>query len=276
MKPMRARILGLMMLSIFCYSAMAQQADTAVRSQDRISEQANRQIAAAAAASVPMTQVPAHLETKLDTRKSKVGDAVVAKTTKAVKTAQGIKIPKGSKLLGTVTKVQAQTPEQEQSLLTIRFDRVQLHNGQQISIRTMIDNVYRPALPMPLDKRVGNSATQNQVVGPIGGAGMSGRRVGEGEGPETVAIVAPRMEHHAWSTARSAKEEKKSVLGNSEWATAASGPQGLLWTDHVASFPGILLSGAASSRDSTTLSATDRNIHLDCGTQLLLSIAVQP
>ena len=54
-----------------------------------------------------MSSVSGELEGKLDSKTAKVGDRVVLKTTEKVQTSDGTVIPRGSRLVGHVTQVQA-------------------------------------------------------------------------------------------------------------------------------------------------------------------------
>ena len=51
------------------------------------------------------------LDGKLDSKTAKVGDRVVLKTMDKVQTSDGTVIPRGSRLVGHVTEVQAYDPE---------------------------------------------------------------------------------------------------------------------------------------------------------------------
>lgn len=308
MKPIRAQILGMIAVSTLCLPAMAQQAgasagaDASVNSsgnmqhgsaqqQSNVSAGANVQASnsnasasgnGSSATSVAMTPIPAQLLTRLDSKKAKAGDVVEAKTTKTVKTAQGVVIPKGSKLLGTVTEAQAQTKGQEKSMLAVRFDRVQMHNGQQIMVHSVIDNVYKPAR-LNTDGNMGGGGMMGAgPVGPVGG-GMAGARGGLGGGGlvggavggvgNTVGRAGSGINSMAESTGSRVGETATGVTNHVGGTVSGAAQDGTSLTAHAASYPGIMLSGAASSNTTSTLTATGRNIHLDTGTQLLMSVA---
>jgi hypothetical protein len=88
---------------------------------------------APAAPAAPTLQ--AKFAVNLNTRSAKVGDAVSAKTTRDLKLAD-LDIPKGSKIVGTVSAVQ---PRQSgDSALGIKFDHVELKNNSILKVRGLI------------------------------------------------------------------------------------------------------------------------------------------
>jgi hypothetical protein len=236
-----------------------------------------------------MSQVPAELTTKLDSKTAKAGDAVEAKTTKTVKTAQGVVIPKGSKLLGTVTEAKAHQKGQSQSMLALTFDRVQLRNGQEMMLHSTIDNLSNSnAL------RASEDADEMMSPGPIGGGGSAGGGLVGGGGLGGGGLVGGavggaggalgRTGSELGSVGRSAGGEiggaahgaanglggAANGLNGSVRGAAQEGTSGAV---HATSLPGVMLSNSASGAASGTLSETGRNIRLDSGTQMLLSVA---
>ena len=73
----------------------------------------------------------AQLDKSVDVKKVKVGDPVVAKIEQPVLSRGKIVAPKGSKIMGHVTQVQARSKQQAESQLGILFDEVVLKNGSQ-------------------------------------------------------------------------------------------------------------------------------------------------
>ena len=88
-----------------------------------------------------MRQVSGQLEGKLDSKTAKAGDEVVLKTSQKFKTAEGVVIPKGSRLVGHVTEVQAHSKQQAESHMGLEFDRVELRGGQSMAIHSMIESI---------------------------------------------------------------------------------------------------------------------------------------
>jgi hypothetical protein len=71
------------------------------------------------------TVVNAALMNSVDVRKSKVGDEVILKTTKAIKTNGETTVAKGATLVGRITEIQQRTKENAQSRITMLFERIE-------------------------------------------------------------------------------------------------------------------------------------------------------
>lgn len=69
------------------------------------------------------------------------GDQVFAKTTENVKSNGRVVIPKGSRILGHVTQVQAAGKGQSSSQVGVAFDHAILRNGQQIPMKASIQAI---------------------------------------------------------------------------------------------------------------------------------------
>ncbi len=76
-----------------------------------------------------MTSVTGELENKLDTKSAKVGDRVALKTTDKVQVSDGTIIPRGSRLIGHISELQAHNGDRAIAQMGIVFDRVELKNG---------------------------------------------------------------------------------------------------------------------------------------------------
>src|ERR1700722_16857489 len=88
-----------------------------------------------------MSPVTGELDGKLDSKTARGGDRVVLKTMDKVQTSDGTVIPRGSRLVGHVTEVQAYDPVNGTARIAIAFDHAQLKNGQNIAIYTLIGGV---------------------------------------------------------------------------------------------------------------------------------------
>ena len=93
------------------------------------------------AAPIQLAPVKGELVGKLDSTSAKTGDSVVVKTRDDVKTADGTDIPKGSKLVGHVTGVQARGEGKENAQIAIKFDHAELKSGQSLPIESVIESV---------------------------------------------------------------------------------------------------------------------------------------
>ena len=96
---------------------------------------ANAQTGQTAASAV---SVPAELNKKIDVKKVKVGHEVSATITADTKLPDGTQLPKGTKLVGTVTEVPGKA---NTGHLTFDFDRAVLHSGQSVLVHTTLTSV---------------------------------------------------------------------------------------------------------------------------------------
>ncbi len=71
------------------------------------------------------TRLEAQLQNSLDVRKAKVGDEVVLKTSKAIKSGGRIVVDKGARLIGHVTEVEQKTKANGESRIGLVFDRLE-------------------------------------------------------------------------------------------------------------------------------------------------------
>jgi hypothetical protein len=282
---------------------MAQQADatarqsaqaTAAGSQVSDSAQAGASAGDTASAGTEMRPVSGELVGKLDSKSAKAGDRVVVKTTETTKTADGTTIPKGSRLVGEVTDVQAHGSGSADSHVGIRFYRAELKGGQDLAIHSEIQSVSRPA------GAVESASMEDEgSFGGVGGGARGGARVGGGglAGGSRMAVsetttgtasraAASTSEHVGAATegaghaAEGAGHATVHAAGNATSnATAgkahAGGSAAEGATAHATGVPGVMLRGreSASGSASGTLSASKKNVHLDSGTQMVLGVS---
>ncbi len=92
------------------------------------------------------TTVHAVLETKLDARSAKVGDSVKARASRALKSGETVLLPRGSKLLGRVSMVQAgaDASAHGESRLGVSFDRAVLPDGTELAVDLAIQAIAAP------------------------------------------------------------------------------------------------------------------------------------
>src|SRR5262249_31836951 len=84
------------------------------------------------------TAINASLSAPVDSKKAKEGDAVTAHTTEAVKAQGKTVLPKGSKLVGHVTRASARGKGDAESALGIAFDKAVLKNGEEMALNGSI------------------------------------------------------------------------------------------------------------------------------------------
>lgn len=237
----------------------------------------------AGSGAVEMRPVTGELEGKLDSKSAKAGDEVVLKTSEKVKTADGTVIPKGSRLVGHVTEVQAHAKGQAGSRIGLAFDRVELKGGQSLAIHSMIESIQPNASAMAADSMDSEEAFSGPAGGGsgIGGGAMSGGRVGGGGllgGTANGAAAATgRVGSDLGSTAGGAVRATGD-MGADATGSLAHGVSGAAQGagslgPHATGIQGVMLNGEAAGSASGMLSAAKKNIHLDSGTQMVLGIA---
>ncbi len=263
---------------------------------------ATAQAGQASASTVQATSVSAELSKKLDSKDAKVGDEVVAKTTAEARLADGTKLPKGSRLVGHVTDVQAKSHDNHDSHLAFAFDHAVMKDGQQVPIQAMMRSISAPA---PL---AASSGTDDMMA--AGGGGPMARG-GGGGGGVGLANVASGTVRGATGIAAGTSAAAAGGLNNATsgidgtangtlGSTANVGANGAAMNDAagangrlvgpvlpVGNLSGVTFStvhmsadapqngvnGAAGASLATMLSGHDKNVSLDSGSQMMLSLA---
>ena len=123
-----------------------------------------------------MTSVDTELTGKLDSKNAAVGQQVTAKISQTATLADGTMLPKGTRLVGRVTQVQAESRDQPYAALAISFDRAELKNGQSVALRSEIRMVAPPASTVATSSASLMGA--DQATGMPGAGGMGSRRHG--------------------------------------------------------------------------------------------------
>jgi hypothetical protein len=229
-----------------------------------------------------MSVVTGELEGKLDSKTAKVGDRVVLKTAEKVQTSDGTVIPRGSRLVGHVTEVQAYDLEIGFARIAVAFDHAELKNGQSIAVYTLIRGVSTsiPALT------VGQEDQDSMMGMPVPAAAMAnGTRLG-GPGYYSTApgyatsqvdrvsdaAVAERKREEAnqGSTPGSTGSTTTQGGGGSNTATGAHGVAAARAVPHPTNIRGVMLAGNSTS--SGVLLNLVKDIQLESGTQIQLGV----
>ncbi len=88
---------------------------------------------------------PVKVTKTLDSSKLKDGDTVELETSGGFKLPDGTLVPKGSKLFGHVTTTKARSKGDSESQLAIVFDKLNVANGKQLSVKGVVQAVFPPA-----------------------------------------------------------------------------------------------------------------------------------
>jgi hypothetical protein len=225
------------------------------------------------------TKIDATLANSLDAKKNKPGDRVEARTAQDVKQDGKVVLKKGARLVGHVTEAQARSKEQAQSQLGIVFDHVLTNNGQEIPLNASIQALA--AARSSVDAAPGS----DDLMAPGGGMGSAS---GTTRGGGLAGGVAGDMASAAGATAGTVMNTASSASGNAGGnltaATRSTGAVGGLTSagrlapnsSGVFGLEGLSINSEASSAtQSSTIVSSTKNVRLESGTQMLLSVGGQ-
>lgn len=127
------------------------------------------------------TNVSAQLTKSVDSKHAKVGDEVFAKTTQKATLADGTQLPRGSRLIGHVTEVQARSRGRQDGQLGFSFDHAILRDGREVPIHAVMQSMSAPEPPSVSGDAMGDGGMD---AGPVmaGGGGMMRGGVSRGSG----------------------------------------------------------------------------------------------
>jgi len=210
------------------------------------------------------SSIHATLVKPLDARRNKSGDQVVAKTSEDVKSDGKVVIPRGSKIVGHVTEVKAQEKGQAESAVGVVFDHAVLKDGSQMPLSLTVQAVGGGATTAQAEDDSLMSSGNTAATGSVNGAASGMSRTGGG------------LVGGARSTTGSLVNTTSNV-GGAAVGTATSAGVGasssLKSTSHgVIGLRGVSLTSSASSSNSGTFSSRGSNVHLESGTQMILSV----
>jgi hypothetical protein len=228
------------------------------------------------AASPQLRPITGELVDKLDTKSAKAGDAVVVKTTEQATTANGIEIPKGSKITGHVIDVAPQGQSGENSRVTIQFDQAEIKGGKNLPIRSVIESVAPAGTTGAPDAASGPPAAPTPSAS---GAGTAGSGSHPATGSSTVAS------HSQPGAQPGTQPGAQPGAGGAEPAGGAPAPGTVVATKgnlaiRTTAIPGILLIGNVTgqpfSNAAGALLGAKQDVHLDGGTVMVVAIAAAP
>jgi hypothetical protein len=188
-----SRILATLIAIVVCRPLPAQRVDA--NSTDDESAKVTYQPAApgfgdqALSRSWEMTSVTGELESKLDSKSAKVGDRVALKTTEKVQISDGTAIPKGTRLVGHVTEVQAHNSDRAIAQIGVAFDHAELKNGESLQVHSLIRTVRMSASVTNMMGDDDTMSASSMGSGRMGGmgSGRGGGVIGGGLGAGTSA-----------------------------------------------------------------------------------------
>ena len=222
------------------------------------------------------TKIDATLVKPLDAKRNKPGDQVEARTTQDVKQDGKVVLKKGTPLIGHVMQVQSRTKGKAQSQLGVVFDRAIPRKGEEVPFNATIQALAAAqsaasATAGPDDMMASGGA----MGGMSGGARSGGGLVG---GVTSTAGATAGTVMNTSSTVSSASGGTLNAVTRSAGAVGGLTSTGQLSSNSSGVFGlrGMSLDSAASNatQGSMILSST-KNVHLDSGTQMLLSASGQ-
>jgi hypothetical protein len=199
------------------------------------------------------TALHVELDTPVDSKKAKTGDAVNAHVTEAVKANGQTLIPKSTKLVGHVTQASARAKGDAGSALAIVFDKAVLKKGQEIPLRVVIQAMA--AAPRFTPDPGPDPASINTLGAAAEGSPMK---------PSHTSPAEP-----ASRTASGA--EKSTNTGNGAGAGLDSAGQLTSNSHGVLGLEGLHLStDATSATEGSLVTSSGKSVHLDSGIRILL------
>jgi hypothetical protein len=221
------------------------------------------------AANPQLRPVTGELENKLDTKDAKNGDSIVVKTTQVATIGNGVEIPQGSEIKGHIIDVAPKGQDGDNGRVTIQFDQAQLKNGQNLSIRSVIQSIAPPGTATETGATGGPSTTTPSVTG--GGAGTAEATGAPGASTPGNASSSPgatpsEANPGAPPTGAPVPGTVVATKGNLAIKTTA--------------IPGVLLIGDVNGRPfsnaSGALLGAKQDVHLDNGTVMVVAIMTAP
>jgi len=196
----------------------------------------------------------AALNSSVDSKKAKVGDKVEAHTTDAMVEDGKEIVPKGAKLEGRITEATARSKGDSGSTLAIQFDKAIPKKGGEIPLNVLIVAVAPPEN----DVSGGSAGPGSDPMSNRGAAAAGGSPMGSGrsQNPTSGAPSYP-------STGSAASPS----------GSAATGGPGQLPADSRGVY-GLkdlkLMMSNSGTGQTTVITSTGKNVHLDGGTRVLL------
>jgi len=139
-------------------------------------------LSAGAASAQSLVGVNTRLVQPLDSQTAALGQTVSVKLDDTVKTADGLKLPRGSKLVGKVTEVKAAT-KGEPASVSVVFNTAELKGGKQIPVKATLlaaypssqaeDSQYSDQTMAAVAARVAPDHTVDQEPGALPGVALT-------------------------------------------------------------------------------------------------------
>ena len=258
-----------------------------------------------------LTNVHAQPVGKIDTKTAAAGQSISLETTQEATLANGTQLPRGTHLVGRILRAQAWQLNGAAAILSIQIDRAMLKDGTSIPIRCVFRTFTTMAVPPSglIDASQGVSRPRRgggglSAGGPPGGTVPLGAPTPMGDGPMGTASGADVGGNSplggVGSPGSSGSAGTRGTVGggmpagdpgvggtgtrpplpNTTAIPATTSPElpVALAGESVHDVPrrtglaGVMLSGTSIGDTTGILSAFERNIALDSGTQITLGV----
>jgi hypothetical protein len=288
-----ATVIAVALATFSSFPGTAQQQDTPQRQQSApvspVAPNATPQSQArqgsdeTSPAAAQLKPVSGELVDKLDSKSARQGDSVVVKTDQALTISEGTEIPKGSKLVGHITNVQARGDGKENSQIAIQFDHAELKDGKTLPIESVIQSVapaggsqmadsntgaFGTSQPPPVDAGAG---TASGATNQRGNAGMNNTAPSQStmdNRPSNSPNASPESQASGQTGAMNAPAAGSIVARNGNVAIRATAIPGVLLANDIHGLP--------FSNASGMLLGARRDVHLEGGTKITLAVAMAP
>lgn len=256
---MNQTLMSVLLLVTCAFPVLAQQA----KSETTATAEAGTQTSAAAKNLQIQsgTQLSGELQNTIDVRKAKVGDQVILKTTKAVKSEGRKIVHKGAKLHGQVTEVTQKTKSNAASSISILFDRLE-DRSLSIPITATISSITRAHSSSSNDNRYRSESEAQSVSGAsMQSAPASGRGGLVGGVTNTVGGTVSSSTSSVGNVVGGATTTTGAVVGTTGNVVGSStaGLSGSLGQIHISE------SSSTAARGTSVLSLTGGNLRVEKG-----------
>ena len=201
------------------------------------------------------TSLEAQLQSVVDVKKSKVGDQVILKTTKAIKQNGETIVPKGSKLIGRVTEVKRKTKDNATSRIGMVFDRLQ-GKDLDIPINASIVSVATAQVNAAAGDLFATDLSGSSSAG--GSATSRGRSSGGGGLLSGVGTTVGGVVNTTTSTVGQVAGTATNTVGNTVGHTTGA-------LGRTVNGLQISQSASGSASSSSTISAQGKDVKIDKG-----------
>jgi len=200
------------------------------------------------------SNLQAQLQNTLDAKNAHVGDEVILKTTQST-TIDGLKIPKGTRLIGRVTDVQQRAKNGAASRLGLLFDQIE-NRGQTTPITASIVSIINTSTAANIDEPVDmglSGSTSSRTTSSSGGSGgglLGGVTNTVGSVVNSTSQTVGGVTDSAVQTVGGTTQTVGRTVNGLQISTSASG----------------------SAQSSTTLSSPNNNVRLEKGITFGLNV----